>query len=911
MANLQSTVDLIFNAVDDASATVGKIGDSIESFGDGLETATDPLATLTKYILALDAAIGVAGGALATFALNQAVEAESAMADLSKVTGESADALGPLRSQLEDLAVQYGKNANEATEAAATFVQFGFDVSDSAQLVEETTKLAIAGELGFAEATDIVKSTLLGFRLEATEATRVVDILNEVSNNYATDVRELGIAMGDLSGVADLAGLSLEQTAGVLVPVIEVFGSGSEAANALKTGLLKLVDDAKPVRDALESIGVAQTNANGAMRPAGDILFDVANKFKGLDDETKLYVASQLVGIDQAGKMVQVFDQLDKVTAITATAMGAAGSAAGEVAVKLDTASAKTGQATEAWRQAAETLGERLLPSAKDIIDGMTALGISFGQVAESDALDPLIARITTGFENIATLLQDFARNLPDAFDGIDFSGLLQAIDGLGSGLQELFEAFFGNIDISTVDGLRDALQRVVDSITALTNVTAGIVNGLKPFAEGLGNIVEEAGKLDSDVAESIGSILGLGAAINQISGPVAALGASISAIALAGPGLVSAIKGFGGALGNAFLALGSLNTALGSAGLLGNIGQLAGVTGVGLLTYEVTKFGLEATGLNLKINDLVDELTGLNKTTQEAPVYLSNEAYGFMKLRIEAEQYLDSIKATKETQEDIKNITDKLTESIEAQGKGYDAATGEIIPYNIAADKARDAVQRIAFEFDQAQDSARGWHVEIKDGVTTYTQAGGKIKETNDKIAESSSKAVEKTQEFLLEIAKLKSQENQVAIKVSGDIAVAQIEADAKRVESAFNSVNVGIQSTGDSITGLLSTWAGIKSDYDKYRFEDYINQEFEFRAQQFELQKELIEQQLEYFRDKSRFYNQSLSNGLAIKVQADGLEPYLRAIMHEIFSAITAEAIGSNAEFLLAIAQGQAEAA
>jgi TP901 family phage tail tape measure protein len=96
-------------------------------------------------------------------------------------------------------------------------------------------------------------------------------------------------------------GFSMEETAGILTPVIEIFRSGDEAAVALKTGLLKLIDDTKPVQEALASIGVSQTDANGALRSGKDILLDVSKAFQTLDEDQKLFVTQQLVGIEQAG----------------------------------------------------------------------------------------------------------------------------------------------------------------------------------------------------------------------------------------------------------------------------------------------------------------------------------------------------------------------------------------------------------------------------------------------------------------------------------------------------------------------------------------------------------------------------------------------------------------------------------
>ena len=900
MANLQSTVDLIFNAVDDASATVGKIGDSIESFGDGIGTATQPVADFTKGILAFEAGVAAAGIAMVKISSDAAQKFELAFSEIATLTGENKENLAAFREQLLEYASGSVFALDQVTGAVYAAISAGISYGDSLDFLNTVEQLSIAGKSDLNTTTLALVSTLNAYGKGVDDAAKFSDIFITTVQKGQTTLPELASGLANVTSIAGPAGVSFEEVAAAIATVTASGSPTSEAITSITAAISAIIkpsgDAAKLAQDlglnfnatALQSVGLSGVLNNVATATGGNV--EEMSRLFGSTEALRAVLP--LTGI-AADKFSANLDAMRNST-------GATEQAAAQFSHALDNVG-------NAFQVLLVNLGSPLLEPLDRLEDAFVSI---FSTIGTESKPGGSLSGISELFVELAGRVADaaevIARNLPAALALADLSGFKNGVMEVVSALDD-----FIDIDLSTPEGLAKAITGLGEAFQVVGQYTVGVIQSFD-------KIISQVAPLVSDIAEGAvqfgnlaGQFGGFATAANIVAPVIAAVGSSISAIALAGPATVAAIKGLGGELSAVLSAAGSLNTALGSAGLLGTIGQLAGVAGVGLLTYELTKFGLESTGLNLKINDLVDELTGLNKTTQEAPVYLSNEAYGFMKLRIEAEQYLDSIKDTKETQEDIKNITDRLTESIEAQGKGYDAATGEIIPYNIAADKARDAVQRIAFEFDQAQDSARGWHVEIKDGVTTYTQAGGKIKETNEKIADSSSKAVEKTQEFLLEIAKLKSQENQVAIQVSGDIAVAQIEADAKRVESAFNSVNVGIQSTGDSITGLLSTWAGIKSDYDKYRFEDYINQEFEFRAQQFELQKELIEQQLEYFRDKSRFYNQSLSNGLAIKVQADGLEPYLRAIMHEIFSAITAEAIGSNAEFLLAIAQGQAEAA
>ena len=44
----------------------------------------------------------------------------------------------------------------------------------------------------------------------------MLDILNEVSNNYATDIEQLGVGMAGISPIARTMGFSMEETVGIL-----------------------------------------------------------------------------------------------------------------------------------------------------------------------------------------------------------------------------------------------------------------------------------------------------------------------------------------------------------------------------------------------------------------------------------------------------------------------------------------------------------------------------------------------------------------------------------------------------------------------------------------------------------------------------------------------------------------------
>jgi hypothetical protein len=55
----------------------------------------------------------------------------------------------------------------------------------------------------------------------------------------------------------------------------------------MRTTLLKLTDDTKPVVEALAALGISQRDANGQLKFGRDILFEVAIAFSSLGDTEK------------------------------------------------------------------------------------------------------------------------------------------------------------------------------------------------------------------------------------------------------------------------------------------------------------------------------------------------------------------------------------------------------------------------------------------------------------------------------------------------------------------------------------------------------------------------------------------------------------------------------------------------
>ncbi len=535
-----SALDLATRDIEGVNKKVRELGEALttsgythaaglmDRFGEAVKGTTEPLAAATTKSLALAAALDAVITALAINVHQAATGYESVLSGLAKVSENGTEEARQYGEQLDVLAIKYGANGERLVDAMTSFKQAGFESADAIELVERATQMMISGEMDAAESSANLVSILKGFRAPASEAAHVVDLLNEVSNRYATDVRQLSDGMAGISPIAKAMGFSLSETAGLLTPIIEVYQSGAEAADALKMGLQRLTDDATPVTDALAQIGVSQTDANGALRSGREIFIDVASALGQLSDAERQQATAQLVGIEQAGRMAVVFGDLAKVMDVTSAAETSSGSAMAEVSTRMETSASKTAQADEKYRQLAVTLGNQLKDEITGVVTATGTLAAAFDAAVESGSLSPLLDAIRPQISALQSLIEAMASNLELAIEGVDWSPLVDGLTSASGELGELLSALFDGLDLRTVDGLRNAIQSVANVTGTFAHYVAGLLDGLEPLADTLSLVWEAMSRGQSTLPNIIGQIEGLGTSAHVVIPVIAQIASTV-----------------------------------------------------------------------------------------------------------------------------------------------------------------------------------------------------------------------------------------------------------------------------------------------------------------------------------------------------------------------------------------------
>ena len=828
MADLERTVEIIFKSIDQTGQGLSSVSGKLNEFESSVSRVTGPLANLAGNVLKTEAAVLSLAAAYGGYAVSQAAKFETAQIDLNKVLGEGDEPIESFTKTVLELSEQYGVASTSILQGIANFKQAGFTAAESAKLQKDALDLVIAGDLEAARASEILVSSLKGFGAGAGDATRFIEALNNVSNKYATDLGELATGMGRISPVAKQMGFTFEETTGLITPVIEVFRSGPEAANALRTGLLKLIDDAKPVREALHDIGVSQFDANKQMRSGKDIFFDVAEAFKTLDENQKLVTTSQLVGVEQASKMVTVFDNLGKVQGITAEAMRETGSVTKEVELRLASAEKQVDIFKTTFNNLAGAVGGELLDNFKGLAGGASEINKSFAEVVRDGGLEPLFTALKPLLEEFEETLRTVAKNLPEAFAGVNFDGLIQSFRNLGGEIGGIFD----NLDLSTPEGLQQVFQKLVDFVSLLTNASAGVVSGFSPFVSLIEDLIEAAGDGGGDLIKFTSNIAGIASAINASLPALKFLADSLGVLSQTLTIVVGArgLVAFAPAVGSAASSL-----------LLFNPAAAAFAGAMGAIAFAIIE-NVEA------FNNWQDRIDGVSTSTELAEGKM--DAYT-SKLKKISETTGVTVTSAKELDaaidsgaiafDEATNSYSSASESIRDFDSEVEAALGNSIELRQETEKnaettkaGAEAVIVLTQKEKEAIKVTGEWIKTIKDGQVTYERRENtltktaktvdKVKEEVKKLAEQELLAIKHANDMEKTLVQIASNEKIKSLEFAAKIEVANVEADAKRVVAAYESISQGIISTNDLIGDLNESFSNA-SGFDKLAIDDQID--------------------------------------------------------------------------------------
>lgn len=209
--------------------------------------------------------------------------------------------------------------------------------------------LSKVGAIESSQATELLTSTLNGYKKEANEAMHVVDAMSAVDLAAATSVEELAVALQSTANMARVNGVGFEQLLGMVGAVSEASRrSASVVGNSFKTifsrltnvAAGKMTDDlGEPLNDVeqvFNGLNIKLRDSSGEFRNMYDVISELANKWTKLDNVEQNWVATSVAGTRQRETFLTLMENWDRAVTLSTTALNSEGMAMDKMSIYLE-----------------------------------------------------------------------------------------------------------------------------------------------------------------------------------------------------------------------------------------------------------------------------------------------------------------------------------------------------------------------------------------------------------------------------------------------------------------------------------------------------------------------------------------------------------------------------------------------
>lgn len=248
-------------------------------------------------------------------------EADAELVRLTKVYGglsaTSATDLAQIRKDVsataKEIAGAYGVAYKDTISLAADLAATGKTGNDLLQATQQTTRLAVLGEV---DRQDAMKATLAiqnAFKENTDQLTQSIDFLNAVENQTSTSLADLTQAIPKAGPVIKALGGSVKDLALYLTAMKEGGIDATQGANAIKSAMASLINPTKVATDMFRGFGI---DLKGIVtKDAGNLtqtILDLQSALNKLNPLDKSRAIEQLFGKFQFARMSALFENLGK-----------------------------------------------------------------------------------------------------------------------------------------------------------------------------------------------------------------------------------------------------------------------------------------------------------------------------------------------------------------------------------------------------------------------------------------------------------------------------------------------------------------------------------------------------------------------------------------------------------------------
>lgn len=385
-------------------------------------------------------------------------EIDSALTELKKVTDETDETYAQFLKTMSKTGAEVGATVKDLTNMAANWARLGYSIQEAGELAKSTAVLLNVSEFESAdEASEALISTIQAYGYAAEDSMHVVDVLNEIGNNFAISSDGLATALQDSASSLMAAGNNLEQSVAMIAAANKVLQDPNSVGAALRTISLRIRGTSVKVLEemgeetdgVIESVSKLQAKVKGlsgvdiltdtgAYKDTYTVIKEIAQVWDQMNDINRAALLELLAGKNRSNAMAALLTNIEDLESAYEDAMAAQGSAEAENEKYMNSIQGRIDQFTNAlqtmWKNAIDSNFVKFIVSVGTglvkVVNwlGMipTILGTIAGAMSAIKGQNPFVNLTRNGKSGIITeLIQKVKEGIPairefNSIQGVD-----------------------------------------------------------------------------------------------------------------------------------------------------------------------------------------------------------------------------------------------------------------------------------------------------------------------------------------------------------------------------------------------------------------------------------------------------------------------------------------------------------
>jgi len=245
---------ILITAQDEASATLNNVGTSLEGVGKKAGITTGQLVKAGVAIAAFVSGVAVAS-------LKMAADFDTAMREVYTLTDLSTEEFEAYSDTVREVSKEVGISAKKLATALYPIISASIGVEDSMYFLKAAARLGIAGVADTAVAALALTNVVNAFKLEASDADRIADILFMTVKGGQTTIDEMSASLFQVSDWANAAGISIDIVAAAMATMTKQGTPTNVAATRLRELIRGIILPSAQMAAVIEEAGYASGQA--------------------------------------------------------------------------------------------------------------------------------------------------------------------------------------------------------------------------------------------------------------------------------------------------------------------------------------------------------------------------------------------------------------------------------------------------------------------------------------------------------------------------------------------------------------------------------------------------------------------------------------------------------------------------